>query len=118
MDAAEEAAQAAVEQPSPPPRGVQGGGGRGGRGGRRGKRAVSAAPEQDNAPSPRGGPKGKRKAVHPAETSAQQAKHGQHILKRKEKEKALSCPLCLSATILACDKLDTMSLPQLKVIMG
>lgn len=115
--AVDEQAQAAAEQPSPSNRGGRGGA-RGGRGGRRGKRAASVPPEpdQDMAFSPRGGPKGKRKAAHPEDCSARQAQHAQHILKRKEK--TLSCPLCLSATILSCDKLDTLSLAELKMIMG
>lgn len=67
---------------------------------------------------PRGGPKGKRKAVQPEVGSAQQAKHVKHVLKRVGKEKVPSCPLCQSATTMACDKLEVMTLAELKLVMG
>jgi len=74
---------------------------------------------QETALSPtRGGSKGKRRAAQPELGSAQQAKQAQHVLKRLGRERAQSCPLCLSATTLACDKLDVMSFAELKLIMG
>ena len=95
-------------------------GGRGGRGGRRGKRAGSVGPEDQSIPGspaapPRGTSKGKRKADAMEGSSAQQAKH---VLKRKEKSKPPSCPMCHSDTILACDRLEGVSFAELKMIMG
>lgn len=101
----------------------RGRGGRGGKGGRRGRRAGLVAPEdQSISTSPpaalKGISKGKRKADVMEGSSAQQAKHAQHVLKRKEKAKPPSCPMCHSDTILACDKLEGMSFAELKMIMG
>ncbi len=74
---------------------------------------------QESALSPtRGGSKGKRRAAQPEVGSGQQARQAQHVLKRLGRERAQSCPLCLSATTLACDKLDVMSFAELKLIMG
>lgn len=103
--------------------GGRGRGGRGGRGGRRGRRAASTAPEdQGAATSPaavlKGTSKGKRKADHMEGSSAQQAKHAQHVLKRKDRAKPPTCPMCHSDTILACDKLEGVSFAELKMIMG
>ncbi|DBB18625.1 TPA: Baculoviral IAP repeat-containing protein 6 [Trebouxia sp. C0006] len=115
--AAEEDVQPAAEQLGSAAMG--GGGGRVCRGARKGKRAASSALDQETALSPtRGGSKGKRRAAQPELGSAQQAKQAQHVLKRLGRERAKSCPLCLSATTLACDKLDVMSVAELKLIMG
>ncbi|KAL0043350.1 hypothetical protein WJX79_002441 [Trebouxia sp. C0005] len=119
VSAAEEDVQPAAEQLGSAIRG--GGGSRGGRGARKGKRAASSAFDQDQeiALSPtRGGSKGKRRAAYAELGSAQQAKQAQHVLKRLGRERVPSCPLCLSATTLACDKLDVMSFAELKLIMG
>lgn len=101
----------------------RGRGGRGGRGGRRGRRAASTASEDQGtstspAAVPKGTSKGKRKADHMEGSSAQQAKHAQHVLKRKDRAKPPSCPMCQSDTILACDKLEAVSFAELKMIMG
>ncbi|KAL0040998.1 hypothetical protein WJX77_001679 [Trebouxia sp. C0004] len=115
MSAAEEDVQPAAEQLGSATRG----GGRGGRGARKGKRPASSALDQETALSPtRGGSKSKRRAAHPELGSAQQAKQAQHVLKRMGRERVPSCPLCLSATTLACDALDVVSFAELKLIMG
>ena len=79
--------------------------------GSRGRTPPDALHNQESAPNPRAA--GKRKAE---DRVAQHAKQGQHVLKRKDK--APSCPLCHSATILACDKLEAMSLPELKMLIA
>ena len=66
-------------------------------------------------PDPRQAGRGKRKAGQ-EESTAQQPKHAQHVLKRKERVQ--SCPSCCAAQIMACDKLDTLPVAQLKLIMG
>lgn len=73
---------------------------------------------QGSAHIPKGASKGKRKAGQPEVGSAQQAKHAKHVLKRVGKEKVPSCPLCQSATTMACDKLEVMTLAELKLVMG
>lgn len=59
--------------------------------------------------------KGKRKAAAEHGT-AQQAQQAQHVLKRKERGQA--CPMCCAAQMMGCDKLDSLPLAQLKLVMG
>lgn len=86
-----------------------------------GSRATRAArhhrTNRQDAPAsdPRQAGRGKRKAGQEHST-AQQAKQAQHVLKRKKR--VHSCPSCGAAQIMACDKLDSLPLAQLKLVMG
>ena len=108
----QEEAQAAADEHSVAGRGR---GGRVGRGGRPGRKAQE---EKDDSIGQKGTSKGKRKAGAMEGSSAQQAKHAQHVLKRKDRAKPPPCPMCHSDTILACDKLEQVSFAELKMIMG
>lgn len=112
MEQQEEAQAAAADEHSAAGRGR---GGRAGRGGRPGRKAQE---DKDDSISQKGTSKGKRKADAMEGSSAQQAKHAQHVLKRKDRVKPPSCPMCHSDTILACDKLEQVSFAELKMIMG
>ena len=90
-------------------------GGRPGRASRHEEIGPAAASTADSGCIPRGAVGGKRKAQHP-DSSAQHAKHAQHVL--KSRERVQSCPSCSAAQIMTCDKLGELPFAQLKLIMG
>lgn len=86
------------------------------RGNAQGRDITTHAVSSPSGSSHRQPPRGKRKAGV-QDGTAQQAKHAQHVLKRKERVQ--SCPMCSAAqSMVACDKLDGLPFAQLKLIMG